>query len=149
MVTSMVTSMNTHEKPLDADNIMTACALRFDGYKYIEETGFDAKAGIDAYMETERWDRPAEEKLAIFFVLQRSLCKWSLVYEPRHGRYWRLFREMFFDVVELDIPQDYHNAEWLSRWDERYSSQRNKAIACVRRKHQRTKYDDHARPDFS
>ena len=143
--------MSAHQEPLDADDIMTSCALRFDGEKYIEETGFDVKAGIDAYMETETWDRPDEEKLAIFYILQRCLCKWSLVYEPQHGRYWRLFREMFFDVVELGIPQDYTNpeSELSFRWNERYASQRDKAIACVRRKHQRTKYDDNARPDFS
>ena len=55
---------------------------------------------------------------------------------------------MFFDVVELEIPQAYNNNEWLSQWNERYASQRDKAIDCVRRHHQRTKYDDNARPDF-
>jgi hypothetical protein len=136
------------QQRLVADEVVTSCTLRFDGHKYVEVTGFDVKAGIDAYMKTEAWDRPDEEKLAIFYILQRCLCKWSLVYEPQHGRYWRLFREMFFDVVELEIPQAYNNNEWLSRWNERYASQRDKAIACVRRKHQRTKYDDNARPDF-
>ena len=140
--------MNMDQQRLDPDAIVTSCALRFDGHKYVEETGFDVEAGIDAYMETETWDRPDEEKLAIFYILQRCLCKWSLVYEPQHGRYWRLFREMFFDVVELEIPQAYNNNEWLSQWNERYASQRDKAIDCVRRHHQRTKYDDNARPDF-
>ena len=137
------------EPCFDPDDILIACALRFDGYKYIKDTGFGVDTAIDEYMETETWDRPDDEKLCMFFILQRSLCKWSLVYEPQHGRYWRLFREMFFDVVQLDIPQDYSNSEWLSTWNERYAAQRDKAIACVRRKHQRTKYDDNARPDFS
>ena len=126
------------QQRLVGDEVLTSCALRFDGHKYIKETGFDVEAGIDAYMETEAWDRPDEEKLTIFYILQRCLCKWSLVYEPQHGRYWRLFREMFFDVVELEIPRAYNNNEWLSQWIERYASQRDKAIDCVRRHHQRS-----------
>ena len=55
------------------------------------------------------------QKLAVFFILQRSLCKWSLVYEPSNGQYWRLFRKMFFDIVEIDFPEEY-------KWHEYYQS---------------------------
>ena len=126
------------------DEIVIACALRFDGHKYIEETGFDVDAAIDEYMETETWDCPDKEKLCAFFILQRCLCKWSLVYEPYHGHYWRIFRQMFFEVVDLEIPAGYE-VEWNSKWDDDYAWQCKKAIASVRRKHQRTKYDDNAK----
>jgi len=134
--------------PLKSDEVLTLCALRFDGYRYLEDTGFDAEAAIDAYMETEMWDRCDEEKLCVFFILQRCLCKWSLVYEPPNGRYWRVFRQMFFEVVELEVPEKYAEPNWMADWVEHYEWRRAKAISSVRRSHSAYKYDDNAPYDF-
>ena len=134
--------------PLEASEILTYTALRFDGYKYLEETGFDTNVAIDQLHEDLLTDWDDLQKLAIFFILQRSLCKWSLVYEPDNGKYWRLFREMFFDILEIELPEEYKSHEWFSKWEERYAARWPDALECVRKKHNSTKYDDDAHADL-
>ena len=139
--------MNDTE-PLDANDILIKTALRFDGYRYLEKTGFDTNVAIEQLHEDLPidWDDP--QKLAVFFILQRSLCKWSLVYDPSNGQYWRLFREMFFDIVEIDFPEEYKWHEYYQSWEERYAARWPEAIECVRKKHRSIKYDDSAKADL-
>ena len=133
---------------LEASEILNDTALRFDGYKYLEETGFDTNVAIEQLHEDLPTDWDDLQKLAVFFVLQRSLCKWSLVYEPDNGKYWRLFRDMFFDIVEIDFPAQYKFDEWYRQWDERYAAQWPEAIECVRKIHNSIQYDDNAQADL-
>jgi len=70
--------MNDTE-PLDANDILIKTALRFDGYRYLKETGFDTNLAIEQLHEDHPTDWDDPQKLAVFFILQRSLCKWSLV----------------------------------------------------------------------
>jgi hypothetical protein len=135
-------------EPLDPADILVHCALRFDAYQYLEDTGFNVEAAIDAYKQTETWDCSDEEKLAMFFTLQRSLDKWALVYEPYHGRWWRIFRQMFFDVVEIPLPGKYRYEQWADRWDTDFLPRKQEMIEVVRKKHESIEYDDNALPDF-
>ena len=134
--------------PLDASDILNYCALRFDGYRFLEDTEFDAKTALDNYKKTEICDYNDEEKLAIFFILQRSLCKWSLVYEPYHGHWWRLFRQLFFDVVEIPLPEKYRHEQWTDRWETDFLPRKQEIVEIVRKEHESINYDDDARPDL-
>jgi hypothetical protein len=139
--------MNATE-PLDEYDILVKTALRFDGYRYLKETGFEPTAVIEQLHDDLPTDLDDLQKLAVFFIFQRSLCKWSLVYEPSHGKYWRLFREMFFDIIDIDLPEEYRFQEWFSKWEEQYADRCPEAIECVRKKHNSIKYDDNARTDL-
>ena len=133
---------------LDERDILTLSALRFDGYQYLEDKPFDHRTALDQFFRTGVWDLSDFEKLAVFFCLQRALCKWDLVYEPCHGRYWRAFRTLFLEVARLPIPEKYADPSWLERWNERYGWQLEKAVACIREVHASTVYDDDAKPDL-
>jgi hypothetical protein len=65
------------EDPGDGD-ILTACALRFDGYAYHTQSGFDHLAAFDALEQGGVLARfELTQHLDFFFLLKRYLCKWG------------------------------------------------------------------------
>ena len=136
--------------PADAEreqDILTAGALRFDGYRYEEAVGFDHNAAAESfYRRGTLLDDPVE-RMCMLFMLQRYLCKWGGEYEPHHGRAWRLYRTLFLSVAEEPVPAAYQDAERYRHWQQQYGSDAD-AIACVRRVHQAIRYDDGAEPDL-
>lgn len=126
--------------------ILTRCALRFDGWKYAEQTGFDHRAAFDAFFATGKWSLTDQEKLACFFLLQRGLCKWDLVYEPLHGKFWRAYRTLFFEVCEMEPQEPFRDVRYVEEWDRDYKPALEKCIEIVRRVHESTEYDDNAPP---
>lgn len=133
---------------LDAVDILTYCALRFDGFKYLEETGLDTKLAIDELLEETPCDWDDLKKLGVFFSLQRALCKWALVYEPYNGKYWRILHEMFFDVISIEIVEEYQLENWYLEWQEQYGGRLEAVIECVRNNHKSTPWDDAAKPNL-
>ena len=130
---------------LEAYDILIDCALRFDGYLYLEETGFDTNQAIQDLASDVKNTWNELETLAVFFILQRSLCKWSLVYEPSNGKYWRLFCEMFFEVVHIPIPSGYEDRERHAKWESLYSPRLDEVIKCVQKHYDSTQWDDNAK----
>jgi hypothetical protein len=102
------------------DNILTACALRFDGYKYQRQTGFDPKQATATFFSTQRWELEPLEKLATFFLLQRSLYKYDLQYEPEDNKFRKAFRSLFSECVDLDIPLEYQQKEYYQNWESQH-----------------------------
>jgi hypothetical protein len=133
---------------LEARKILTDCALRFDGFKYLEETDLDTNLAIDELLEEIPCDWDDLKKLGVFFSLQRALCKWALVYEPYNGKYWRIFHEMFFDIISIEIVEEYQLENRYLEWQEQYGSRLEAVIQCVRNNHKSTPWDDAAKPDF-
>lgn len=137
-------------EPEGEDEILSAWALRMDGYEYKEQAGFDAEAAVERFFSNGRWDHLAPvEKQATFFLLQRSLFKWALADAPRHGRYWRAFRSLFFEVVALEVPEALRKAELYEEWERRFLPRRQEHMALVRRIHETTAYEDDAPSAFS
>lgn len=131
---------------LNEREILGAWALRFDGYKYVEEARFDtdrAFARLDA--EDVIPDLP-EEQLTLFFLLQRYLGKWGGERSPEHGRDWRHFRELFLKTHAYEVPSRYRTDEWYERWEREYLPDASRHVARVRRVHETTAYDDDAGP---
>ena len=133
---------------LKARKILTDCALRFDGFKYLEETDLDTNLAIDELLEEIPCDWDDLKKLGVFFSLQRALCKWALVYEPYNGRYWRIFHEMFFDIISIEIIEEYQLENRYLEWQEQYGGRLEAVIECVRNNHKSVPWDDAAKPDF-
>ncbi|PHJ69585.1 hypothetical protein VF04_16405 [Nostoc linckia z7] len=102
------------------DEILITCALRFDGHKYQQQTGFDAKKAIDSFFSNQQWGLRPLELLATFFLLQRSLYKYDLQYEPKDSNFRKVFRSLFFECVDLDIPEEYQQKEYVQAWDSQY-----------------------------
>ncbi|BAY14154.1 hypothetical protein [Calothrix sp. NIES-2098] len=99
------------------DDTLNTCALRFDGYKYLQRTGFDPSKAIDNYFSSQKWDLQPLEKLTAFFLLQRALNKWDLVNEPRDGQFWKAFESLFNECKEMEIPEEYRQQEYCNKWE--------------------------------
>ena len=82
---------------LQESQILNACALKFDGYKYQEEKSYDQRATIDNFFEHGQWDLEPVEKLTTFFLLQRALSKWDLQYEAEDSKFYMAFRTLFIE----------------------------------------------------
>lgn len=126
--------------------ILTCCALRFNGWEYIEVTGFDRQEAFEQYFETRQWNFAPFEQLAMFFLLQRGLMKWDLEREPEHGKYWRAFRELFFLCVHSEIPEQYRSPEYCEEWERDYQPQLAACVQLIEENHRSTVYDENASP---
>lgn len=145
-------SKDDKRRRLNEADILTNCALRFDGYKYAEQTGFDHQPLLSTFFKTGEWCGSDAELLATFFILQRRLCKWDLAYMPTHAKHWRAFRELFLRVCALEVPAEYRSQDLLGfnmRWSRDYASQLDRCIAYIRHIHATTAYEDEALPDLA
>ena len=95
------------------DEILICCALRFDGYAYAEATGLILSEATDRLVADGVWPESREERLAVFFALQRYLGKWGGEREPSNGKCWRVFRTLFLDLHDAEIPERYRKAEYV------------------------------------
>jgi hypothetical protein len=129
------------EQPLDENAILTCCALRFDGYQYAQDHGFKPDEIVEQFLQTGEWDGSEPKLLAAFFFLQRALFKWSLVYEPENGHYWRAFRELFLRLYAAEIPEQYRMADYYEEWMERFYPQLAECVEAVRQCHENTIYE--------
>jgi hypothetical protein len=119
--------------------VMSKCAQRFSGYKYISDTGLDVAKAVTCFFESGKWGVTETELLAVFFLLQRGF-NWSLVREPRHGMYFKIFRELFLLLAERDVPQKYRLKPCYTEWQEKYAPQLAEYLRLVRRIHEETSY---------
>lgn len=88
------------------------CALRFDGYRYQQETDFDYQTALSIYMSTGDWSPLNElEQLTVFFMLQRYLYKWGGDYLADYSPEWCGFRDLFFLNCQRKFRR---NIKWLT-----------------------------------
>lgn len=127
--------------PKDEDAILSAAALRFDGYAYADTTGFDWQGWTPERYAAQGDQLKPLEVLALFFSMQRFLCKWGGEMLPRtHGRWW-MYRELFFRVVEIPVPSAYREHSWWVDWKLEYAPRLDECIEVVARAHRTTAYD--------
>ena len=127
---------------LDEDEILIACALRFDGYKYRETAGFDEEPPLREFFRTGRWSLTPLEQMTTFFMLQRGLYKWGLEYEPRNGRYWKAFRSLFLLSHGHRVPRAFRpsDPDLYARWKYRFVPRLADCVSVVRKIHESTDY---------
>jgi hypothetical protein len=126
----------------EEDDILIACAFRFDGYKYREMAGFDEEAPLQKFFKTGRWDLSPLEQMTVFFMLQRGLYKWGLEYEPRDGRYWKAFRTLFLLSHGHRVPRAFRppDQDLYARWKYRFVPRIAECVSLVREAHEATVY---------
>ncbi len=59
-------------RPFDEHDILTHCALRFDGYAYLEQSGFDHQQALEDFFQTGEWNLSPLEAMTTLFTLQRQ-----------------------------------------------------------------------------
>ncbi len=129
---------------LEEDDILIACALRFDGYKYREMAGFDEEKPLRQFFKTGRWNASPAEQMTTFFILQRGLYKWGLENEPRDGKYWKAFRSLFLLSHGHRVPHAFRprDLDLYTKWKLRFVPRLAEVVAFVREIHERTAYQD-------
>ena len=134
---------------LEEDEILIACALRFDGYKYREMAGFNEERPLRQFFETGRWDLTPLEQMTTFFILQRGLYKWGLESEPRGGQYWKAFRSLFLLSYGHRIPHAFRpiDPDLYPRWKYRFVPRLAERVSLVRSIHDSTAYRSDYRED--
>jgi hypothetical protein len=123
----------------DEMDVTGACARRFDGYRYIGDTGFNVAEAVTSYFESGIWNVTETEQLAVFFLLQRGF-NWGLAREPRDGMYFKAFRELFLVVAERDVPEAYRLHPCYKEWQGKYVPHLAEYIERIRRIHRGTRY---------
>ena len=122
----------------DEDPILIPCALRFDGWSYIEGMGFDHVAAAEAFITTGVIPTLVEERMAVFFGLQRYLYKWGGEMEPRNGRYWRAFRAFFLITCAEPVPDGYAYEPFNGPWEREYGGAVIKVASWIQQIHDTT-----------
>ena len=124
------------------ENMLFACALRFDGYRYQSEAGQDLSAMLTALLEKDEMPEGDEQRLAVFFYLQRGLGKWGLERATADSRYWGAFRRLYLSIHDRPIPETYGEPYFMKAWAENYGDRAEAWAAVVGRIHAATVYVD-------
>lgn len=122
--------------------ILTAGALRFDGYKYAEQSGFDLDQASEEYFRSGKLPESELEQMTMCFLLQRFLMKWGGEYLSERSRTWKLFRYCFLNTCNLNVPLKYRSwsHSWYRRWEREYLPKWQECITIVQLIHESTGY---------
>ena len=125
--------------------IVTACALRFDGYKYADENGLagddrDYTRFLRAFLADPDLGLPRGHLHCALFLLQRAYLKEAVLRWDSHEA--RVISELFLALCREDIPDEYRNEEYCVEWERRHRLKLAKLLEFVRRRHERTEYRD-------
>lgn len=134
--------------------LISACALRFDGYLYIEENGIgtrreedDGTSCLDLSAETERffthpdYDAPPDYLRMMLFLVQRKFMRecW-LRWESQLAR---MTRQLFIRTCKGDVPVHLRLEEWADKWDRRFARYADDHIRFIEGRDRATIYDEH------
>ncbi len=130
-----------NQGPTSEDESLCACALRFDGHRYTEATGFDFGAAFERFVATGQPPNDRDKQMAIFFLLQRGIYKGNGYLLPTTDRHWWAIRELFLRLWQAPPSAAYtmHVAGWP--WDELAPDDRTARAAEIEQTHAATRYD--------
>lgn len=119
---------------------LTHAALRFDGYVYMETTGYELWRDQNLVIEEGQLPERPEERLTQFFALQRALHKYGLEHARPWSKYYRAYRQLFLSTYNLDVLEPYRHPSFYVRWTTRFAPQRAAYADLVRRIDAATEY---------
>lgn len=132
----------------EEEEMITACALRFDGYRYLEQTSFDATAALGAAWVSDKYPANTLELMAMFFVLQRMVFKYGQGVRS-DGPEWRLLRELFLRVAREPVPPEYElEGPCQTAWRREYVPRLQETVAFMSAIHRRMRYRRKIRSTF-
>jgi hypothetical protein len=126
--------------------IYTACALRFDGYRWLQErAGSEEAAGglrddlLRDFFGRESYDRPLEELLLVFFIVQRWFIKEAwLRWDEQLAR---VTRRLFRQTCGLETPSAFRDEDCDATWRTEYQPRLQDLQEFVRRRGAETTYE--------
>jgi len=132
--------------PINEDDVLTSFALRFDGYKYQKDSGFEFRLPGPSDPPTDLDSLSTIERMTALFMMQRYLYKWGGEDEPQHGRAWQAFRQLFLMTCREEVPETYRarHSPGYDDWADKWSRAIAEAEATVKRIHRSTTYNPDA-----
>lgn len=102
----------------DLYEVVNACALRFDGYRYEALNGRDASLPslANRFCETRTFSAAEDDNHATFFALQRYLFKWGGEQLPYTSPEHRAYRALYIRLHRLDVAPAYRLAPYYDEW---------------------------------
>lgn len=99
-----IQAKKTEPMSLGEFEFLSACALRFNGWLYEDVAGFDSGAAYHRYVAAHGEYGTLEERMAIFFYLQRYFAK-GWLWETDENR--TAFRSLFLQVAGSEVLPRY------------------------------------------
>jgi len=120
--------------------VLTACALRFDGWKYWKKRcrhygvpDNDMRPLVLPGVDTRAFHEEPLDNHAAFFGLQRFLGKFG---GERHTPFTVehiVFRMLFLHLYREDVPREYRDQKWYDEWLDTYARKKELYAAEIRR----------------
>lgn len=132
---------------------ITACALRFDGYKYfddhrlfsdkrIEEDGgqfiLSSMPAFDQFLDEPDFSLPANTLHAMFFFLQRSWIREGWLRPNSYGA--KIARQLFLLLCREEVEPKYQLPGWPEAWRSDFAPHLNDYIELVEQNLKNTRY---------
>ena len=117
-----------------ADDAMSFCALRFDGWKYVERRGDPrilSKLSMK-FVETLQASSDSAENHAAFFALQRYLHKWGGEQLAEDARERKAYKFLFLHLYLAEVDPDLRDMRFWERWRDTYAEQAETFAAEIR-----------------
>jgi hypothetical protein len=125
--------------------IVTACALRLDGYRYADEHGLvtgdqDCTRFVRGFLAEPYFDLPRGHLHCALFLLQKAYLKEDVLrWDSREAR---VIRELFLELRRDDVPEEYRNEDRWESWKRRHRPRLEKLLEFMRQRHEQTRYRD-------
>lgn len=133
--------------------IISTCALRFDGYRYIDEERIgtrreldDSTSVLDLKEETERFfthpdfSAPPDYPRMMLFLVQRKFMREGWL--RWDSQLARLTRQLFIRTARDAVPAHLRLEDWADNWDRDYARYASDHIRFVERRDRATVYDE-------
>ena len=133
--------------------VISACALRFDGYRYIEEASLgrrrqleDGGGVLDLVEETEQffthpdYTMPADYLSTMLFLIQRQFIREGWL--RWDSQLARIARRLFVLTCRYEVPVRFRLEDWATRWDRKYARFTAELVRFVEERDTATVYRD-------
>ncbi len=141
-------------------DIITACALRFNGYAYAEDHGLirtgeddsvdppmpysDYSRVLRDFLDNPDWSLPRGYLLMILFLLQRGLIKEGWLRWDSHEA--KVVRMLFLETCRDEMPSKYQIPDIYDQWQRQYRPYLDEYVRLIEHRHRTTLYTGKAQP---
>ncbi len=126
--------MPTELDPMRISEIQNTCALRFDGYGYVEATQQEFPELNKQIKEALRMYEDPLKNFAVFFALQRFLCKWGGEQLTKQSSEHVAFDMLYLHLYQLETPQEYVHPGYEKEWCNISAKDREDAAEYIRKR---------------
>lgn len=115
----------------------SVCALRFDGYKYVDIVGIELNALTKPIVQSLTLFEENNRNFAAFFGLQRYLHKWGGEYLTKYADEHITYDFLFLHLYHYTVPDEYVHEKYCQQWEQKILPNIEQVAATVRQSFRR------------